>query len=44
MKKILLKILKYRTSAVSTIFITPVITEEWILFGKFIIFKSYKST
>jgi hypothetical protein len=43
MKKILLKILKYRISAVSTIFSTPIITEEWILFGKIIIFKKYKS-
>lgn len=44
MKKILLKILKYRISAVSTIFSTPIVTEEWVLFGKFIICKNYKSS
>lgn len=43
MRKLLLKILKYRISAVSTIYTSPIVTEEWILFGRFTIIKTLKT-
>ncbi|WP_262483844.1 MULTISPECIES: hypothetical protein [unclassified Chryseobacterium] len=43
MKKLLLKFLKYRKTAVTTIFTNPVVTEEWVLFGRFTIYKNFKS-
>lgn len=43
MKKIIQKILKVRKTSVTTIFVNPIITEQWILFGKFTICKTYKT-
>lgn len=37
MKKLIHKILKCRKVAVTTIFAQPVITYEWVVFGKFVI-------
>lgn len=43
MKKLIQKILKYRAAYVVTVFTDKIICYEWILFGKFIIGKSYKT-
>lgn len=43
MKKLIQKILKCRKSAVTTIYANPIITEEWVLFGKFVIGKTFKT-
>ena len=43
MKKLIQKILKVRKTAVTTIFVNPIITEQWILFGKFTIHKTNKT-
>lgn len=43
MKKLIQKILKYRKTAVNKIFADTIITEEWILFGKFTIIRNFKT-
>lgn len=43
MKKHIHKILHYRKSAVNKIFADTIITEEWILFGKFTICKTFRT-
>ena len=39
MRKFIQKIIKYRKTSVSTIFVDKIITEEWILFSRFRILK-----
>ena len=43
MKKLIQKIFKHREANVNFIFEKPVITREYILFGKFIISKTIKN-
>ncbi len=43
MRKRIQKVLKCRTAAVTTIFERPIITQEWILFGRFKICKTIKA-
>lgn len=43
MKKLLQKILKVRKTSVTTIFVNPIITEQWILFGSFTIYRTTKT-
>ena len=43
MKKLIHKILHYRKTAVNKIFADTIITEEWILFGKFTICKTLRT-
>ncbi|SDE73278.1 hypothetical protein [Riemerella columbipharyngis] len=42
-KKLVHRVLKYRHSAVSFIFADMVVAEEWILFGRFTISKTFKT-
>jgi hypothetical protein len=44
MKKLIQKIIKYKKVSVTTIYVDPIIGIEWILFGRFRIFKTYKSS
>jgi len=42
-KKLVHKIIKCRPSAINTLFSDNIITYEWVLFGKFKIFKTFKN-
>lgn len=43
MKKLVHKILKLRSAAVSTVFADKRINKEWVLFGKFVIGRTFKA-
>jgi hypothetical protein len=42
LKKLAQKILKYKTTSVSTVFVDKIIIQEWLLFGTFKIGRTFK--